>query len=333
MKKIHVLLSSVLLLALLLGSNTYAQKKKYEFSRERSISQTYNVSSGDKLNLSNQFGTVVVKTWSRNEVKVDIKIELSSTDKEKTDEMFENIDVNHGKDGSTIYFKTVFDKTGKKHAEVKNGKSYSNSINIDYEVSMPANLAMKLKHQFGNVTLPDLQGKVDIDQQFGDLTAGRLSNPGKISVQFGNAEIESVDGGEYSFQFVGNTALIKSASGDIDVTVQHCKNNGVVIYAANANSVNVDAQHSDVALVVPRDMSAQYTVNTHFGKFKNNSSFSIKSDDDDDDDRRGPRFDYSYKGSSGQGRTKVKMKGNFTDFIIGHEAPPAKPKKEKTKSV
>jgi hypothetical protein len=199
---------------------------------------------------------------------------------------------------------------------------------------MPAGLTLDLENRFGKTTLPDLSGKVDVDQQFGDLESGKLSNPGNISVRFGSASIEGVDGGKYDFQFVNNTAVLKNATGDIKVNVQHCKSNGVVIYAANTNSVDVDAQHSDVVIVIPKDMSAQYDVETHFGSFKNSSSFNIKKEGDDDDNKSyGPKFNSSYKGSSGGGKTKIKLDGNFTDFFIGHEAPPAKPKKEKTRSV
>jgi hypothetical protein len=329
MKKIHALFSNLLLVALLLSSATYAQKK-YEFSKDRSISETYNASGNDKLTISNQFGKVVVRTWSRNEVKVDIKIAVSSTDQDNAEEMFNRIDVNHGKDGSNIYFKTIMDKNRDKNQDKKQHGSQSNSINIDYEVSMPAGLTLDIENKFGKTTLPDLSGQVDIDQQFGDLEAGRLSNPRNVSVKFGSAEIESVDGGTYDFQFVGNTAILKNATGDIKVKVQHCKSNGVVIHAANVSSLNVNAQHSDVSLVVPRDMSANYLVETHFGSFKNKSSFSFKKDGEDDDDKRhGPKFDDTYRGSSGQGKTKVVLDGNFTDFFIGHEAPPAKAKDEK----
>jgi hypothetical protein len=337
MKKIHVLLSNVLLTALLLSSAVYAQEKKYEFSKDRSISQTYSASGNDKLSIDNQFGKVVVKTWSRNEVKVDIKIEVSSTIKEDADELFEKIDVTHGKSGNNISFKTTMEKNKDKDKEKKENNrkgSYSNSIHIDYEVNMPAGLALDLENRFGKTILPDLSGSVDVDQQFGDLEAGKLSNPGNISVKFGSASIEGVDGGKYDFQFVNNTAVLKNATGDIKVKVQHCKSNGVVIYAANTNSVDVDAQHSDVVIVVPKDMSAQYDIDTHFGSFKNSSSFAIKKEgDDDNDNRRGPQFNHSYKGSSGQGKTKITLDGNFTDFMISHEAPPAKPKKEKTRSV
>lgn len=333
MKKIHVLLSNVLLVTLLLSNAALAQKKKYEFAKDRSISQTYSASGNDKLTISNQFGNVVVRTWSRNEVKVDIKIEVSSTHQEDVDEMFDKIDVDHGKNGSNIYFKTTMEKNKDKNKEQRKNHSgsRSNSINIDYEISMPANLTLDLDNKFGKTTLPDLEGRVDIDQQFGDLHAGRLSRPGKVTVQFGSAEIEEVEGGTYDFRFVGNAGIGKNASGDIKVTAQHCGQ--IVIHAANSNSVDVNAQHSTVAVVVPKDMSAQFDIDTEFGSFDNKSSFSISRQGGEHDNKGyGPKFNNSYKGSTGGGRTKIRLDGNFTNFIISHEAPPAKNNK-KVRSV
>src|SRR5262245_56985818 len=78
------------------------EKKKLEMAHERTISQSYPASSSDKLDIENQFGNVVVKTWSKAEVKVDIKIEVSSNVKEAADMLFENIEVKHGKQGNTI---------------------------------------------------------------------------------------------------------------------------------------------------------------------------------------------------------------------------------------
>ncbi|HYC27749.1 MAG TPA: hypothetical protein VEB42_03020 [Chitinophagaceae bacterium] len=330
MKKIHVLLSNAVLIALLISSAGFAQKQKYDYEKSRSISQTYPANGNDKLTISNQFGQVTVKTWSRNEVKVDIRIEVSSTVKEEAEDMFERIDVDHGKDGGNIYFKTDMEKN--KEKKDKNYGNHSNSINIDYEVSMPANLTLDLENKFGKTTIPDLQGDVDIQQEFGDLEAGRLSNPRKVTVKFGSADIESVEGGTYDFQFA-KSAAIRNASGDVKVRVQHCKSNGVVVYGNNLSSLNINAQHSDVALVVPRDMSAQYSVDTEFGSFNNNTSFAIR-EDADDSDRRGPRFNHKYRGTSGGGKTRVTLDGNFTDFFIGHEAPTQKDKqKSKPKNV
>ena len=68
------------------------EKQRYEFFRERNISKTY-PASGNTLNIDNQFGAVKIVTWEKNEIKVDIHIETSSTLKELADKTFEKIDV------------------------------------------------------------------------------------------------------------------------------------------------------------------------------------------------------------------------------------------------
>src|SRR5215213_6480893 len=163
MKKIHVLLSNALIVALLISSAAFAQKEKYDYSKDRSISQSYNVDGNDRLSISNQFGKVTVRTWSRNEVKVDIKIEVSSTDKEDAEEMFDRIDVEHGKTGNNIYFKTTMEKNKENKKRNNNeSRNRSNSIHIDYEVSLPANITLDLENKFGKTILPDLDGDVQI---------------------------------------------------------------------------------------------------------------------------------------------------------------------------
>ena len=63
------------------GDTEKKEKKRYENFKERNISKTY-TASGNTLNIDNQFGEVKITTWDKNEIKVDIHIETSSTDKE-----------------------------------------------------------------------------------------------------------------------------------------------------------------------------------------------------------------------------------------------------------
>jgi len=66
------------------------EKKRYEHFKERNISKTY-PSSGNTLNIDNTFGDVKVTTWDKNEIKVDIHIESSSTSKEYAEKTFERM--------------------------------------------------------------------------------------------------------------------------------------------------------------------------------------------------------------------------------------------------
>jgi hypothetical protein len=330
MKRIVPLLSSVAFL--LWCTDAWAQKKKYEFAHERTISQAYSASSGDKLDIENQFGNVNIKTWNRNEVKVDIRIEVSSNVKEAADKMFENIEVEHAKKGNNISFKTDLNAKDEKGYKGK----HNNTISVDYEISMPVNLSLDLENKFGKTTLPDLQGKVNVKQEFGNLYAGRLTQPGNIEVKFGGVVIESAVNGKYQFGY-SDEARIKDLSGKADIDIEFCKSSNVVINAANIDDLKVDAQYSEVAIVVPKNMSANISVETNFGSFNNKSSFNFKEDGDDDDKdgkrNHGPKFDRNYKGKAGDGKNKIELDGNFSEIILSHETPPAKEKKKKTTNI
>lgn len=328
-----------LLVALALFSSTaIAQKKKYEFVHNKNVSQTYAALAGDKLTIDNQFGDVIIKTWNRNEVKVDISVEASSTIKEDAEELFNRIDIQHGKSGNIISFKTKMedrkDKDRRDHTGDKG--QHSNEMDIHYEVNMPANLALELKNRFGKSLVPDLTGKVDIDEQFGDLNAGRLSNPGKIIVKFGSATIEGLNDATLDLQFISNVATLKNATGSLDVNTNFCQKNGVVIYTSALSALHVKANYSDVVLVVPKDASAGFTVNTQWGSLKNHTAFNIAKDGSEEDNNTrhyGPRFSNSYSGTAGTGKNKYTLKGNFSDFVITHEAPAMKDYKKKTASL
>jgi len=331
MKRIVPLLSFAVLL--LWSADTWAQKKKYEFAHERTISQSYAVSPNDKLDIENQFGTVNIKTWTRNEVKVDIRIDVSSNVKEAAQRIFENIDVEHDKQGNRVQFKTELNVKDEKGFKGK----HNNTMSIDYEVMMPANLALDLENRFGKTILPDLQGKVNVKQEFGDLHAGRLAQPGNIEVRYGSVVIEGAVNGRYEFGYSSGESTIKNLSGKANVDIQFCKSGNVVIHAVSIDELRVDAQYSDVAIVVPKNVSAGISVETNFGSFTNKSSFNIKKEDDEDDKDskqfRSPQFNSSYKGKAGDGKNKIELDGNFSEIILSHETPPAKEKKKKTTDI
>ena len=48
------------------NDNKNENKKKYEFVKTKSVNKSYNVSSSDKLNIQNSFGSVEVHTWNKN---------------------------------------------------------------------------------------------------------------------------------------------------------------------------------------------------------------------------------------------------------------------------
>ena len=150
------------------------EKKRYEFFRERNISKAY-PASGNTLNIDNQFGEVKITTWDKNEIKVDIHIETSSTQKELADKTFDRIDETDKQEGKEINFKTIMNKNGKD--ENTSCNNCSNTMSIDYDIHIPANNALNIENSFGSIVIPDYTGPVSLTNKYGSLKAGKLSKP------------------------------------------------------------------------------------------------------------------------------------------------------------
>ncbi len=335
MKKMIKTCSFVLPLFLLAQVNLYAQndngndnyndnKKKYEFVKTKAVNKSYNVSSADKLNIQNSFGSVKVITWDRNEIKVDVDIEVSANTEALAQKMIDRISVNDGQSGREISFKTAI-KDGKNGYNSKGEKS---TMHINYSISMPANNPLTVKNEFGATTIPDYRGEVELTSKFGSLTTGNLINIKNINVEFGKANLANISGTPVTIKF--SSVVISKLSGTVKLNLEFCSS---VRLNLDNNLTNLDLKtsYSTVNLKPMGELPASYTIFTSFGSFKNNSGIKFSSDEDDDN-QKGLKFDYEYTGKTGSGSIPVKVKSSFSKIIFGEASEADMKDKEKSKS-
>lgn len=336
MKKLIRPFSLLLTLLFMLQANSFAQdndndnhndnKKKYEFVKNKSVNKSYNVSSSDKLNIQNSFGSVEVKTWDRNEIKVDVSIEVSANTEALAQKILDRISVKDGKSGNEISFKTDM-------KDMDNGKDRNNSRNekstmsINYTISMPANNALTVKNEFGATTIPDFRGDVDLTSKFGSLTTGNLASIKNIHVEFGKANLANINGSPVTIKF--SKAVISKLSGAVKMNLEFCSS--VRLNLDNTlTSLDLKTSYSTVNLKPLGSLSASYNISTSFGSFKNTSD--VKFNSDEDEGERGPKFDYEYSGKSGSGSIPVKVKSSFGKVIVGEASEEDMKDKSKNKS-
>lgn len=340
MKKLIKTFKILLPLLLLVHTSLFAQndndndnknKKKYEFVKTRAVNKSYNVSSSDKLNIKNSFGSVEVKTWNRNEIKVDVAIEVSANTDALAQKMIDRISVIDGKSGNEISFKTDM-KDVHDSKDKNNSKGEKSTMSINYTISMPANNALTVKNEFGATTIPDMSGEVDLISKFGDLNTGNLTNVKNIQVEFGKANLANINGGsKVTIKF--SKALISKLSGDVKLNLEFC-NNVRLSLDNSLTSLDLKTSYSTVNLKPLGSLSASYNISTSFSTFKNTSAVKFSSDEDDDknENRYGPRFDYEYSGKSGSGSIPVKVKSSFGKIIVGEASEEDMKDKSKSKT-
>ncbi|HTD94270.1 MAG TPA: hypothetical protein VK644_10675 [Chitinophagaceae bacterium] len=280
-------------------------RKKYEFVKQKDMSNTY--PSTNKLTIENSFGNVKYIAWDKNEIKVDVHIEVSATKDEVAKAIFELIMVtNQQKDGGVEYKTSI--KNNKEQEKCKDCKS---NMSIDYEIHLPVSVTLNTSNSFGNTELPDYKGPVDINSKFGELTTGVLSNIKDISVEFGKASIKSATNLDATFKF--SQISIDNLSGKNVIKLEFCDNTRISL-AADITSLSLHDSYSTVNLR-PGSIGADYSISTSFGDFVDRTGVGIKRTDKPD--QYGPDSDRKFSGQSGNGNAKIEIKSSFGKIVLG----------------
>ena len=294
--------------ALLLVTSTwlFAADGGPDVEKKKTYSKSYPIGGNDKININNQFGEVKIITWGKGEVKVDVTITVKGSSEERAQSILDNISIEDSKSGDGVSFKTNIGKQEWK-GDKKNGNNSNQSMEINYEVNMPAGNPLNLENQFGKTYVPDMSGPVEITQKFGDLVAGNLTNIKDLHVEFGSAVVESIGNCKVVIKF--SKAEIKKLSGAIKGTFEYCDKLRLTLNN-NVSDFSINNQFSKIEVTVADGFNGDFDIHTNFGEFHNSTPIVIKENKDSDEDH-GPRFDKDYSGKSGSGACKVKIKSSF----------------------
>jgi hypothetical protein len=160
--------------------------------------------------------------------------------------------------------------------------------------------------------VPDYNGTATLESKFGSLTAGRLTNPQMVKVEFGQATIAEMNGGRLEINF--SSGQVNKLTGNVTTKIGH--SNAVKLKLDNdVQSLDLSNSYSSVYLDLSRNLSAAYQVKTSFGNFINRSSFTIQ-----ENEKNGGRgMGGSFTGSSGSGAAKININSSFGDVTAGHD--------------
>jgi len=224
------------------------------------VIKSFKIIKGDRLAIDNQYGNIEVKTWTKNEVRIDIVIASRGTKQDN------RVHIEAGKSKSIIACTTVIDSA----ASAKSPGSYS----INYLVYVPADLPLNIKNQFGNIKLGNYAGELNINQKFGDFTGGNLLAPGEIVTAQGNIDIDGMKGGGLNSRGFTHIKIAKVSgeisaglsSGDL-LEMNFTKTfSGLMIKSDNIRKINIGGVSN---------VEAFYKINLILSKFNNLSGLKF----------------------------------------------------------
>lgn len=190
--------------------------------KTKAFSKSFNVDGGDKISLNNQYGSIVIKTWDKKEFRVDVDIKAYSNSSSDVQKLLDEVSIDAVKSGDLISVKTIMgDRNGRYGRGIMNGvTTWRREIKVNYVVYMPANNALTVQQQYGNVDLGNFSGPTSLKVQYGNLTAGNLSNSNNyINVQYGKANIQDLNAAVVKHEYGGGVTI--GAVGTLDLDAQY----------------------------------------------------------------------------------------------------------------
>jgi len=324
-----------------LNFNTSDDKKLQEqiksgdvVEKVKNYSKSYSVDGNDKLVINNTYGKVTVNTWAKNEFKVDVQIKAYANEEDDAQKMLDNISITDSKENSVISFKTNIERTQNNNGNnfwgtwFSNGKSNTRKSEINYIIYMPAKSQLQISNRYGATVLPDLQGKLIIDNSYGSLTGKNLSNPAnEIKIRYGSANIENLGSSNLTVSY-GSLNLGEADKLNADVSYSSAKIGKLTTSATinvrysgglqiadvdkNMRNLSVNSSYSTVKLGLPENENADIDVTVRYGSF-NYGSRSVSLVNQGQDDDRHYTSTKVYKGKLGKGDSNkvITIKSNY----------------------
>jgi len=206
MKKSDYKSGMLLFISLFIISFTLsAQEVTKEFHKE------FTAGANTTLEISNRYGDVVIQSWDKDQIVIDVKVTVELPNKEKAEKLLSYIDVQFSEGNNLISAKTVIDDKFNFTGWGMSSKKFS----IDYNVKMPVGTALTLSNKYGNTDLDELHGLVNLDIRYGNLTAGKLTRGNvkplnRINLAYGKGTIDEAGWLDLTVRYVGNMDITKS---------------------------------------------------------------------------------------------------------------------------
>ncbi|MBC6427337.1 MAG: hypothetical protein GDA51_12930 [Ekhidna sp.] len=188
------------------------QKKKH-------IEKNYQISSSTRLNIENKFGKVEVNNWEKDEFSVRIEIVGKGRNEERAQRILDAIAIDINQNSNDISFETEIESRKNKNQE---------GFEINYTVYMPEDNPLYVKNSFGDVTMGDRKGNLELNVSYGSMKIGDIEGNAQIRLSFGSGSVgNAVDGNitvKYSSMEIESANTIEFEQGFSDIEIGEVRN-------------------------------------------------------------------------------------------------------------
>jgi hypothetical protein len=180
-----------------------AQEVTKEYHKE------YKADKNTTLDVSNRYGDVVITSWEKDQVVIDVKVTVDIPGKDRAEKLLSLIDVQFSEGTNLITAKTVIDDRFN-----FSGWGFNRKFSIDYTIKMPAVSNLTLANKYGNTDIDELKGLVNLDIKYGDLSVVKFARTdekplNKLTLAYGKGSIEEAGWLDVYVRYCGSLEINK----------------------------------------------------------------------------------------------------------------------------
>jgi hypothetical protein len=274
--------------------------------------------ANDKLSIDNKFGKVVINTWNKNEVRVEVQIKSYADNDATAQKMIDAINISDNKSGDQISFRTNFGE-GSNHSiwDLFNTQNDHHKAEVNYTVYMPSRNNLEIDNRYGSTQVPDFDGKVNIDCAYGSFEGGALMHQSNaIHVRYGSAHIQGLSSSDVSVSYGSldlgsadklngelrySSAHIGKLKNAANIDASYAGDIRIESLDRNFNSFSYSGRYSGLKVGIENATNANFDITVRYGDFNYGDVPIEITEKTPSDDSKGWKPTKNYKGHIGRG--------------------------------
>jgi hypothetical protein len=296
--------------------------------KTKKLTKSYPATNDDLLLISNSYGKILVTTWDKNEVKVDVEIKVTADSDDKAEKLLDAVNITNGKTANQISFKTVIEKQESGNSWMSSsfwngGGSNNGKTEIYYTVYMPSKMAVNFKTNYTNIELPNMSGNITLAMNYGDLRGNNLTgkvnvrtnytkvqfltaNDVTLSCNYGSVRMENVSDLNGNLNYC--SANIGSLSGTSTLSMNYSGGFKINSLAKDFKTLNINSNYSSISLGFEDNSAFNFDVRTTYASLSYNENVTIteKTPAEGDKSWSNSKTYKGYYGKSPQGNIIIK---------------------------
>lgn len=227
-----------------------------EAIKSKKVSKTFTVGSNDKVTVNNQYGSLDIRTWNKNEVKIEVDVKVYGDNASEAQELMDMTNIKAVSKNGEVILDTKLSK-----GRGRDGKKLRTEVKASYLVYMPETNSLTLSHEYGDVSIGDLSGSLEANVQYGNVKAGKLRNGrNNLKIQYGSANISSINKADIVQQYgagltIGVVGTLKLDAAYAAVKIGSITNKGTIVQQygpgltiGSAQDLDLNAAYAKVSI-------------------------------------------------------------------------------------